>query len=180
MTGRELVDLGGAVLSREEAFRRLAERRLEASYRLAHVILHDPADAEDATHDAILTAWRKWPTLREPGRFDPWFDRILVNTCRNRLRRRARRAISVWVEEGVVTSPDPGGIGERDAIRSALEGLSADHRLVIALRFYRDLTIPEIARLTGAREGTVKSRLHHALRRLHDNLDAADALEAFR
>jgi RNA polymerase sigma-70 factor (ECF subfamily) len=50
----------------------------------------------------------------------------------------------------------------------------------VALRFYRDLTIPEIAELVGARPGTVKSRLHHALRRLHDHLDRAEAQEALR
>jgi RNA polymerase sigma-70 factor (ECF subfamily) len=71
-------------------------------------------------------------------------------------------------------------LGEREAVRAAIGALSADHRLVVALRFYRDLTIPEIAELVGARPGTVKSRLHHALRRLHDHLDRAEAQEALR
>jgi RNA polymerase sigma-70 factor (ECF subfamily) len=181
VTSGELVDLGEAVLGREEAFRALANRRLESSYRLARAILHDPADAEDATHDAIVTAWRKWPSLREPRRFDHWFDRILVNTCRNRLRSRVRRGRSVWQDEEADRMVDPlRSLGEREAVRAAIGALSADHRLVVALRFYRDLTIPEIAELVGARPGTVKSRLHHALRRLHDHLDRADVREALR
>ena len=178
MRGAELVDFGGAALSREEAFHVLAHRHLEASYRLARAILHDAADAEDATHDAVLTAWAKWATLRDPGRFDHWFDRILVNTCRNRLRSRARRWRSVWEGEGAGDQADPmGAIAEREAIRRALASLSADHRLVVALRFYRDLTVPEIAELVGVRQGTVKSRLHHALRRLHAELNDADPEE---
>ncbi len=76
--------------SRADAFRALADRHLDASYRLAYLILGERADAEDATHDAFVTAWAKWSTLRDPLLFEHWFDRILVNTCRNRLRHVAR------------------------------------------------------------------------------------------
>lgn len=180
MTGGELVDLGAEAISRLDAFRLLADRHLEASYRLARAILHDAADAEDATHDAVITAWRKWPTLRDPGRFEHWFDRILVNTCRNKLRRRSRRARSLWDADAGGSVDPHSGIVEREAIREALATLSEDHRVVVALRFYRGLTVPEIAAVIGAREGTVKSRLHHALRRLHARLDESDVREALR
>ena len=65
----------------------------------------------------------------------------------------------------VPTSPDPpGDAGEREALWEALAGLSADHRIVIVLRYYLDLPLEVIAERTGAPLGTVKSRLHHALR----------------
>jgi len=64
--------------ARADAFRTLADRHLDASYRLAHVILGQRAEAEDATHDAFVIAWRKWSTLRDPELFEHWFDRILV------------------------------------------------------------------------------------------------------
>jgi RNA polymerase sigma-70 factor (ECF subfamily) len=81
---------------RARAFLRLVDDHLDAAYRLARAILHDATDAQDATHDAFEQAWRKWSTLRDPARFEPWFDRILVNTCRDRRRsapkcRRANR-----------------------------------------------------------------------------------------
>ena len=159
---------------RAEAFRRLAARHLDASYRLARVILGDPAAAEDATHDAFLTAWRKWSTLRDPARFEHWFDRILVHTCRNQLQR-ANRWRSQDVSADLAQAPDAyAQVHDRDLIGPAIARLSADHRVVVALRFYRDLTIDEIADQVGVRPGTVKSRLHYALQALHAALDEAD------
>jgi RNA polymerase sigma-70 factor (ECF subfamily) len=170
-----IVDVDDA-LSREEAFQRLAERHLADAYGLARAILHDAAEAEDATHDAFVVAWRKWDTLRDVARFQHWFDRILVNTCRNRLRRSARADRAIWsvLPQGPVM---PRYAADHDTIASALAALGPEHRIVVALRFYRDLTIPEIARRTGLRQGTVKSRLHYALRRLHVALDDAEARE---
>ena len=68
----------------------LATRQFSDSYRLASAILGDPNEARDAVHDAFVTAWRKWSTLRDHQRFDAWFGRIVVNTCRDRLRRGSR------------------------------------------------------------------------------------------
>ena len=86
----ELADRPSVVASasgaRDAAFVRLADEHLDKAYRLARAILRDPVEAQDATHDAFVQAWRKWGTLRDPERFEPWFDRILVNTCRDRLR----------------------------------------------------------------------------------------------
>lgn len=170
----DAADTNTAAPSREEAFRDLADLHMEGAYGLARVILGNAADAEDATHDAFVTAWRSWPTLRDPAVFNRWFDRILVNTCRNRLRRNARwRSQDLTPDMG--RAPDElGRVHDRDALSAAIAGLSIDHRLVIALRFYRDLTVEEIASRLGVRPGTVKSRLHYALKRLHDRLDPAD------
>ena len=75
--------------ARARAFAGLVDRRaLDSAYRYATLILGDPTDAEDATHDAALIAWRRFSELRDPDRFDAWFGRILVNTCRDRLRSR--------------------------------------------------------------------------------------------
>jgi RNA polymerase sigma-70 factor, ECF subfamily len=63
---------------------------------------------------------------------------------------------------------------ERDAIGEALATLSADHQVVVALRFYRDLTVDQIAARLGIPAGTVQSRLHYALKRLHAAIDASD------
>jgi RNA polymerase sigma-70 factor (ECF subfamily) len=160
-------------LARAEAFRRLADSHLDSSYRLARAILGDPAEAQDATHDAFVTAWRKWSTLRDPALFEHWFDRILVHTCRNRLRRTHRWRGRDLSPELLVAPDALGQIHDRDALDPAIARLSADHQIVVVLRFHRDLTLNEIATRLGVRPGTVKSRLHYALKRLHSELDRA-------
>jgi RNA polymerase sigma-70 factor, ECF subfamily len=173
-TVAEQVDQGAA-------FTRLAEQHLNTAYRLARAILRDPAEAQDATHDAYVQAWRKWSTLRDRDRFEAWFDRILVNTCRNRLARRSRWEAKDISEEVALAAGDPiGEAHDRDAIGAALATLSPDHAIVVALRYYRDLTVDEIGRRLGIPAGTVQSRLHYALKRLHAAIDAADATGVVR
>jgi RNA polymerase sigma-70 factor, ECF subfamily len=163
--------------ARERAFARMVDRRaLDAAYRYATLILGDRAEAEDATHDAAVIAWRRFPELRDPGRFEAWFGRILVNACRDRLRRRRRIVHEILDDrtpEGWSNDPtEP--IAGRDALVAALRTLSVDHREVVVLRFYADLTVDQIAERTGVGSGTVKSRLHYALRRLRGALESPD------
>jgi RNA polymerase sigma factor (sigma-70 family) len=159
---------------RDALFVRLADEHLDKAYRLAWAILRDPAEAQDATHDAFVQAWRKWETLRDPSRFEPWFDRILVNTCRNRLRSKRHLTTDISAEVALATGDHSAGVADRDVIGAAIAGLSPDHQVVVALRYYRDLTVDDIAKRLGIPSGTVQSRLHYALKRLHDAIDAAD------
>lgn len=178
---RELLEVGSPA-ARAESFRRLAATRLDASYRLARAILGEPAEAEDAVHDAFVSAWLHWSDLRDPARFEAWFDRIVVNTCRNRLRSRSRARVADISAELAVRAPgDPfGGIHDRDEVREALDTLDADHLIVVTLRFYADLTVDQIAARTGLRSGTVKSRLHYAMGRLQAALGESENQEAAR
>ena len=167
---------GGQTEDRAAAFTRLAESHLDSAYRLARAILRDPTEAQDATHDAYVQAWRKWSTLRHPSRFEAWFDRILVNTCRNRLARSNRWQAKDISDELVIAGGDPyRQTHDRDVLGAALLGLSPDHRIVVALRYYLDLAIDDIAARLDIPAGTVQSRLHYALQRLHAAIDAADA-----
>jgi RNA polymerase sigma factor (sigma-70 family) len=159
---------------REAAFQRLTQARLERAYRLASILLRDQSEAEDAVHDAAVRAWQRWDDLRDLAAFDAWFDRIVVSCCRDRARRRLADSIDrLGVEPA---APDePGHLaGERDGLRRALAALDADHRAVVVLRYVEDLSVPAIATRTGQREGTVKSRLHYALRQLRAAWDAAE------
>jgi RNA polymerase sigma-70 factor (ECF subfamily) len=161
---------------RAAAFLRLADQHLDAAYRLARAILRDPAEAQDATHDAFVQAWRKWSTLHDPAAFEHWFDRILVNTCRNRLQSGTRRRATDISAEVSLTDRDAYGPAlDRQVLGHAVSTLSPDQRVVIALRYFRDLPIEEIAQRLGIPSGTVHSRLHYALKRLHAVIDTADA-----
>lgn len=178
--GALVADVGAGeardVANRADTFGQLTDRQLDASFRLAALILGDRSEAEDAVHDALVSAWRNWASLRDPGRFDAWFGRIVTNVCRDRTR---RRRLSPIVIADLADRPAPDELDrvpERDALRRALRQLEVDHRIVIVLRYFEDLTVDEIADRLGERPGTVKSRLHYALRSLRAACDAAERI----
>jgi len=157
--------------ARAAAFRSLVESELDRAYRLATVILGDRYDAEDAVHDAVEVAWRRWSDLRDEQRFQAWFGKIVVNACRDRLRRSRRRRMVeiprlVLDKEHPIAPDAADALALRDVLRRAFEVLSPEERIVVVLRYEADLTVPRVAEIAGIPEGTAKSRLHHALRKL--------------
>lgn len=161
---------------RESTFARLIDRSLDRYYRLATVILGDPIEAEDAVHDAAVMAWRGFAALRDVDRFDAWFGRILVNGCRDRLRARRRRpvitALPVLGSRDTRVPDDAiADVANRDALGRAFARLEPEHVVIIVLRFYEDLSVAAISDRLRIPEGTVKSRLHHAVRRMRTAVD---------
>jgi RNA polymerase sigma-70 factor (ECF subfamily) len=144
---------------------RLADGGLDRAFRLAGLILGDQNEAEDATQDALLRAWQSAASLRDPAGFGAWFDRILVNVCRDRLRRRGKvRLIAIDAAPAALPSRDPfRDIADRDEVLRAMTGLGDDERIVILLHYWADLTLEAVAERVGWPVGTVKSRLHRAL-----------------
>jgi RNA polymerase sigma-70 factor (ECF subfamily) len=151
----------------------LVTARVGDAYRLARAILLDDAEAEDAVQEASLAAWRRRDTLRDPSRFEPWFDRILVNQCRDQLRRR-RRAVPLAAPP-IGFEPAAGMLvaGTDADLGRAFDALDPDHRIVVLLRYWQDLTVEAIAERVGIPAGTVKSRLHHAVRSMRASLEAS-------
>ena len=171
----------GTVTSQVAAFQRLADEHIEQAYRLANAILRNPSDAEDAVHDAFVTAWSHWSSLRDEGRFEAWFGRIVVNTCRDRLRQVTRwRLTDISDEVGLSTADASSAIHDREQVAVALGRLRPDDRIVLALRYYRDLKVDEIAGLLGIPPGTATSRLRSAHERLQIVLDDTSRGEATR
>lgn len=165
-------------VDRRDTLARRIEQQVDRGYRLALAILADEREAEDAVQDACLTAWQKGDSLRDQDRFDAWFERVLINGCRDRLRRRQRQRVraialqSAWTGEG--TAPDPADRATDPAMDAAFDRLDPDHRLVVLLRYWRDMSLEDIADRLDLPLGTVKSRLHYALRTLRANLEATD------
>jgi RNA polymerase sigma-70 factor, ECF subfamily len=161
-------------------FMRLADVALLGSYRTAAYVLGDRSEAEDAVQEALVLAWRAWPNLRDVTRFEAWFDRILVNVCYERLRGRRRAPIETLSLDAPLPDKDSFASAiARDAIARALHALTPEQRIVVVLRYGRDLSIEEIAERVCIPSGTVRSRLHYALRALRSELDdeAAPSLE---
>jgi RNA polymerase sigma-70 factor (ECF subfamily) len=162
-----------------DAFADLIEGQFDRAYRLATVILGSAIEAEDAVADAALAAWRSRRRLREADRFEAWFSRILVNGCRDRLRRRRHRPVAeLSVEDlrapGADRTDFRDAVHRWDAMSRAFETLEPDERIVLVLRFWQDLPIDAIAERVGIPAGTVKSRLHHATLRLRAALAAEE------
>jgi RNA polymerase sigma factor (sigma-70 family) len=160
---------------RLEAFAAFDDLRLLASYRLATLILRDRDEAEDATQEAIARASSSWETLRDTSRFDAWFDRILVNVCRNRMRHiRTVRVVALDAARDAPAADSHGATMARLALEPALARLTPDQRIIVVLRFWRDLQVEEIAERLGVPAGTVKSRLHYAVKSLRAAIESSE------
>lgn len=150
----------------------LAERVLDDAYRLAGYLLGDATEAEDAVQDALTRSWRAWATLRDQDKFEPWFDRILVNVCRDKMRKRRGVRIEELNDELAVYIDDPFRASlAKNEVDKLLHVLSPDQRVVVGLRFWKDLSLQQIADLLGVPLGTVQSRLHYAIRLLRDEAE---------
>ncbi len=165
---------------RAAAFQQLADQRLEASYRLANAILGNEHEAEDAVHDAIVLAWRRWSSLRDRSRFDAWFDRIVLNVCRDRLRQASRRRASDIAEMTLSTPDATAEVHRRMLVEQALARLKPDDVVVLALRHFLDLELADIAVLLDIPLQTVNTRLRSARARLRDSLDHASSDQVSR
>ena len=158
--------------ARTALFLRLADREVGRGYRTAGYVLGNAAEAEEATQDAILRAWAAWPTMRDPDRFGPWFERILMNTCLDRVRRRHGVRLVDLEHAPELRGADPFAAGlARDEIGRALGDLPSEQRAVVVLRFWHDLPLEEIADRLQLPLGTVKSRLHYAMRTMRSALE---------
>lgn len=172
MDDRQLVE---AVTSGDrEAFRSLVEREQTPVFRTCYRILGRIADAEDVAQETFVIAYRSIGTYRGEGSLGAWLGRIATRQAMRRLSQR-RDAISIDAPGANVASVgglDPLGqaiAAERSArIRSAVSALSEPYRETVALRFFAELSLAEIAEQTGRPLGTVKTHLHRGLARLRD------------
>jgi RNA polymerase sigma-70 factor (ECF subfamily) len=144
---------------------------LPGAYRLAGYMLADASEAQDAVQDASVRAWRAWAQLREREKFHSWFNQILVNVCRSKLRRQGKRRTSD-IEDAELEAGDPFKASlARDAVGRALSALSTELRMVVVLRYWGDLSLAEIAERLGIPIGTVKSRHHAAMQVLRRRIE---------
>jgi len=151
------------------AFEELIRHRLDRLFRTACGILGSPAEAEDATQEACIAAWKKLPSLRDVDRLDAWLGRILLNACRMQLRTRGRvREITLDDERSTRDLQDPGRMSERmeevDLVIRALDKISVDDRALLVLHHVHHERVASIAATLGIPAGTVKWRLSRARR----------------
>jgi len=158
----------------EQAFASLAVAAGNRLHAVAYRILRDVHLAEDATQQALLAIWRDLPQLRDPARFDAWSYRVLVRSCHAERRRATAPATTVrLLPTDEMTAPaELGSVVDRDQLERGFRRLSIDHRAVVVLHHYLDMTTDDIARTLGIPVGTVQSRLHYAMHALRAALEA--------
>ena len=148
----------------------IADRFLAVARR----ILRDMDLAEDATQQALLTAWQDLPQLRDPARFDAWSYRVLVRACYGEGRKERRWApnLRLLPADEPVATDDLSSVIDRDQLERGFRRLSIEHRTVVVLHHYLDQPLEQVAEILGIPLGTAHSRLHHAMRALRAALDA--------
>jgi RNA polymerase sigma-70 factor (ECF subfamily) len=151
----------------EQFFTAEVKAKERSLYRIAVSYMRRDADAADAVQDALLMAWEKRHSLREPAYFGTWLTRILINACKSRLRAMPR-------EVTLTEMPD---VGTREmteeslALREALEALDLKYRIPLVLYYLDGYPVKEVARIMRLPVGTVKSRLSRAKRLMKDKLN---------
>jgi RNA polymerase sigma-70 factor (ECF subfamily) len=156
------------------AYEDLVRPHQEIAFRVAYVIARNPADAEDATQDALVKAWRALGRFRPDEPLRPWLLRIVANEARNRRRsagRRERLVLRAAASSGeAAPSPEDTALdrAERAELLRALDELPDAAREVLAYRYLLDLSEEETAAALDVAVGTVKSRTSRALDRLKE------------
>ena len=157
-----------------DAFRHVVERHKDVLYGTAILMTGNRAVAEEMVQEAFLSAWRGIGGFKRGQPLKPWLTRILVNGVLAQKRKRAIPTVPIADsdEPGAPSVSDQMDASEsRAVVRQALARLDPGQQQTVVLRYFSELTVPEIARSMGVREGTVKSRLHRALGRLREHLE---------
>jgi RNA polymerase sigma factor (sigma-70 family) len=163
----------------EAAFDQLVGRVGDRLHSVARRILRDPYLAEDATQRALLDAWRHLPSLKDPERFEAWLYRLLVNACHAEARheRRHRGNLRLLASDEPTELDHSTRIAAQHELDLAFRSLGVEHRTVVVLIHYLGLSAAEAATAMGTPVGTVRSRLHYALKYLREAVEAETRFE---
>ena len=168
-----------------EAFEYFVRRYQRRITRVAYRLLRDSGEADSAAQESFLRAYQNLDHFREGSTFETWLTRICINWCKDRLK---RRRLVVYFHESpaepedsgprdTVSHPDPSPERRtlsreiRDRLRIAMAALSPRQRTVFVLKHFEELSIPEIADLTGLDNGTIKSHLFRAAQKMRQRLE---------
>jgi len=159
----------------KEAFSTLVEQYRSILFGTAYLMMQDCGLAEDAVQEALIKIWKYLPSFRLKSSLKTWLVRIVVNEVKQQFRKKQVPTVPLEQASEVAADLDKAEAvmirnEESQLLRRTLEMLPQEQRETVVLRYFSELTIPEIAAVTGQREGTIKSRLSRALSRLGEIL----------
>lgn len=158
-----------------EAFTAIVGGSIDRLFALAALITRDAALAEDAVQDAYARAWRDLPRMREPDRLAAWLSRLTVNATYDLLRRRKRVRQAMPLEAAPPILAEWASPVDRIDLEAAYGRLPPEQRAVVVLHYYLGLPLDEVATTLAVPPGTVRSRLHTALRSMRGWLGPTEA-----
>ncbi|MGD0723086.1 MAG: sigma-70 family RNA polymerase sigma factor [Roseiarcus sp.] len=174
MTVESDADLLGRIRSGDHlALQTLYGRHQVKVYRFALRLLRDRQAAEDVVSEVFIDVWRNVTGFEGRSEASTWLLAIARNKAFSLLRRKKEAGLDEAAAEEIEDSADNPEVAMQkrtkgDLLRSCLSRLSAEHREVIDLVYYHDKTVEEVAQIVGAPEGTVKTRMFHARRKLSE------------
>lgn len=148
-----------AVAGDDDAFLQLMQIHRNVLYKTAFIYLKNEHDVLEALQEVTFRAYTKRHQVKEPSFFQTWLVRILLNYCMDTLKKQGKlSSLNEYVEKEEHTS--------NEELVLALRALPSAQRELIHLKYFNDLKVSEIAKRLQIPEGTVKSRLHHTLKKI--------------
>ena len=148
-----------AIQGNEQAIVTLLTNYEEGFYKIAYAYLKNEHDAVDAIQEMTYRCLKKIHTVKEPEYLQTWFIRILINICLDMRKKQSRFEVTDQIEI-ISEQSQPLELAE------VIAELSIEQQELIYLRYFKDLKMKDIAQIQQVSEGTIKSRLHHTLRKL--------------
>ena len=142
-------------------------RRIEKLlYHIAWTRLGNDQDAEDAVQEALIKAWMKRDSLRDEMQFKPWLARILSNQCKDMLRKRKKWSFYPLMEDTAQVEMPP----IENPVLEAIQKMKPEYRTLMTLYYLDGCSVRELSEITGAPQGTVKTRIRNARKQLSRTL----------
>ncbi|MCI1591210.1 MAG: sigma-70 family RNA polymerase sigma factor [Heyndrickxia oleronia] len=152
----------------EKAFQELIQDEKNKLFRMAYLYVKNEDDALDIVHDTIYKAFISIKKLKEPQYFSTWISRILINSALDFIKKNSR--ITPYSDVDGFHKDQSIRIEEKLDLVEAIERLEVQYKTVIIFRYYKDLSIKQIAEILQCPEGTIKTRLHRAINQLKSDL----------
>jgi RNA polymerase sigma-70 factor, ECF subfamily len=153
------------------SFHALVDRHAQRLFRLAVSLVGNATDAEDVLQETFIGAFKGLRSFEGRASVRTWLTRILV-TQAARWHRDRRRSRTQQMDESITTSGGGAGSDASMDVNAAMQRLSPEHRQVLALREFEQMSYEEIAEVLGVPRGTVESRLHRARSEMREKLKA--------
>ena len=149
----------------EEAFFKLIEINKNSLYKAGKSILNNDEDVADAIQETVISAYRNIKSLKDNSYFKTWLTKILINKCKDIIsKNKDTILLNEYVEEGYIQE-----FLNKFEIEDMLSKLSKEQKLVVSLYYISQFSTREISEILKEPEGTIKSRLSRAKRKLREN-----------